>query len=139
MILLDMFIKRYIIMNYEKAKHRSRAGQADQQGGDTAAEISIKSKGHRIHERGVWDIPAASISLCARGGRYWKGIASSRAKRSGDGQIACWVDQGHSAAEQENENKYQWDCNRSDEDLFKTEWDVRKIKDRRRLSMSSIG
>jgi len=125
-------------MNYEKAKHRSRAGQADQQGGDAAEEISIKSKGHRMYKRGIRDIPAASVSLCTGGGRDWKNIASSREKRSGDGQIACWIDQGHSATKQENENKYQWNHSRSDKDLFKTEWDIRKIKDRWRLSMSLI-
>ena len=126
-------------MNYEKTKHRSRAGQADQQGGDIAAEISIKSKGHRMYERGIRDIPATSISLCTGSGRDWKNIANSRGKRSGDGQIACWFDQGHSATEQEDENKYQWNYSRSDKDLFKTEWDIRKIKGRCRLSMSLIG
>jgi len=134
-----MFIKIYINMNYERTKYRDRAGQAGQQGGEASKEISIKSKGHRMHEKGVRNIQAAGVSLCTRGWRDRKDIAGSRGKRSGDGQIACWFDQGHSAIEQENENKYQRDYSRSDKSLFKTEWAAKKIKDRLNVSMSLIG
>lgn len=126
-------------MNHESAKHRSRAGEAYQQGGEAAEEMSDKSKGYRMHERGVRDIAAASVPLCTRGRRDWEGIASSRREGSSDGQIACWIDQGHSATEQKNTNKYQRDYSRSDKNVFKTEWGIRRIKDRWSLSMSLIG
>lgn len=126
-------------MNYERTKYRNRASQKGQQSGEASKEISIKSKGHRMYEKGVRYIPAASVSLCTRGRRDRKDIAGSRGEKSGDGQIACWVDQCHSAAEQENKNKYQWNYSRSDKTLSKTGWEVRKIEDRWHLSMSMIG
>jgi len=136
---LDKFIKIYTIMNYERTKHRNRASQKGQQSSEASKEISIKSKGHRMYEKGVWNIQTPSVSLCTRGRRDRKDITGSRGKKSGDGQIACWVDQCHSAAEQENKNKYQWNYSRSDKALSKTGWEVRKIEDRWHLSMSMIG
>lgn len=136
MILLDIFIKIYIIMNYEGTKHGSRAGQANQQGGYVAEEISLKSTSHRIHERGIRDIPAASVSLCARGGRGWKDIGSSRGKRSGDDKVACRIDQSSSKIKQEDGRKYQWNNNRGDKAIPEAVWGVRKNKGRWSLSMN---
>lgn len=137
-----MFIKRYTITNYETAKHGDRTGQAYQQGGETVKEISIESEGHRSDERRVWDITAAGVSLCARGGEDWEDedVTNSRGERSGDGQIASRIDQRGPAIKQEAGRKYQWDYNRSDKGLPQAQWDVREIIiERLSLSMSLIG
>ena len=134
-----MFINRYTITNYETTKHGSRAGQTDQQSGEASEEISVKAEGNRMYERRVRDIATTGVSLCAGGRKVIEDVTSSRGERSGDCKIACKYNQRSSAIEQEDKRKYQRDYNRSDKDLFKTKWDVKKIKDRWSSSMNLIG
>ena len=82
-----MFIKEYTIMNYETTKHRNRASQAAQQGGETAQEIRIRP-GHRTLGEGMRDIATTGVSLCARGRKVIEDVTGSRGKRIGNGKIA---------------------------------------------------
>ena len=125
-------------MNYETAKYRNRASQAAQQGSETAQEIRIES-GHRTFGKGMWDIAATGVSLCARGRKIVEGVTNSRGERSGDCKITCEYHQRSSAIKQEDQRKYQWDYNRSDKYLSQVTWRVRRIIDRWRLSMNLTG
>lgn len=126
-------------MNYETTKHRDRASQEAQQGSETAQEIRVES-GHRTFRQGVRDIATPGVSLCARGRKDVEGITSSRRERSSDGKIASEDDRRSSTIKQEDAREYQWDYNRSDKDLPKAQWGVRKIIiNRLILSMSLTG
>ena len=126
-------------MNYETTKHRGRASQEAQQSCGAAQEIRIES-GHRTFGKGMWDIAATGVSLCARGRKVVEDVRSSRRERSSDGEIARKNDRRSPAIKQEDAREYQWDYNRSDKDLSKAQWDVREIiTDRLILSMSLTG
>lgn len=133
-----MFIKEYIIMNYETAEHRNRASQEAQQGSETAQETRIKS-GHRTFGEGIRDIAATGVSLCARGRKVVGVFTNSRGERSGDCKITSEYNQRGSAIKQEDKRKHQWDYNRSDKCLSKTIWRVRRSTDGLSLSMNLIG
>ncbi len=122
-----MFIKRYIIMNYETTKYRCRTSQTNQQGGEAAQKISIGAKGDKALDRGIWDLAATGVSLCARGGKAIEGLASTRGEASVNCEVAYEYDREGSEIEEQDQKKYQLDYNRIVEDLSKTKWNVKMI------------
>lgn len=134
-----MFIKRYILMNYEATKYAGRAGQAGQQGGESAEEIAIKSKSDRKHARRIQDIAAAGVSVCARGRRIREAFTGARREGSHDCEITRKYRETSPLLEEKKEGKHQRDRNRGVEDLLKTKWDIKRILDKWRLSMSLTG
>lgn len=136
--ILDVFIKVYIIMNYETAKHGDRASWAGQQGSEAAEEITIEPKDNRMLEGRIWDIAATSVSVCARGWKIWEGSCARREGRS-DCKITYEYDQASTDVEEEKERKYQWDYNRIVKALLKTKWNLKRNLDKWSLSMSLIG
>ena len=132
-----MFIKEYTIMNYEKAKYRSRTSQEAQPSSEITQEIRIES-GHRTSREGVQDVAATGVPICAGGGEFAEGVRSSRRERGSNCKNTGEYNQRSSVVKQEDQRKYQWDYNRSDKSLSKATWGVRKIKDRWSLSMSLI-
>lgn len=114
-------------MNYETTKHKYRTSQTNQQSGEAAQKISIGAEGDKVLDRGIWDITAAGVSLCARGGKAIEDLASTRGEGSVNCEIACEYDQASSGIEGQDQKKYQLDYNRIVEDLSKTKWNVKII------------
>jgi|GEM_PF-5244608 len=133
-----MCIKRYILMNYETAKYGGRANQAGQQGGESAEEIAIKSRGDQEHARRIRDIATAGVSVCTRGRKIREDVRGARREGSHDCEIACEYRKASSLLEEKKERKHQRNYNRGVEDLLKTKWDIKRISDKWCLSMSLI-
>jgi len=136
---LDMFIKNYIIMNYETTKYGDPKGRADQQGGESAKEITIKSKSDRVFAGRIRHLSPTSVSVCARSWQIWEDNGLARGERSGGRTIAGKYDQASADVKEEKEGQYRRDYNRSSGDLFERKWDLKRIPDKWRSSMSLTG
>ena len=138
-VALTMFIKDYIITNYETTKHQGRAGQTNQQSCEAAEKIAIESESDRIFKKRIWGITSTGISLCSRSGKADEGIASARGERSCSCKITGEHEQKNSETEKEKERKYQWDYDRVVKGIPKTKWHIRRNVDEWNLNMNLIG
>lgn len=125
-------------MKYETTEHRAGTSQANQSRGETAKAMAIEFESNQKIGRGIWDIPASSVSLCEGGREDREDVASAGRQRNRDGKIAGKHEQTRSTFEEAAKGKHQWDCSRLVEGLSKAEWAVRNISGARNYSMNLI-